>query len=129
MNDEKDTDMDQAEQQFVARAKAHFDDSVRSLDGATQARLNQGRQKALAEIASGTGYGRWNQWVPVAGVAAAAVFAVVLWRGSPQVDVLVPPSAVSDFELLLDTDEFEMLEDLEFYSWIDIDDDAGANVG
>ena len=129
MNDNEDIDRDEADKLFVAQAKAHFDDSVRSLDGATQSRLNQGRQRALAEIATDSGFSRWNQWVPVAGVAAATVFAVVLWRGSPQVDMLVPPSTVSDLELLLDQDEFEMLEDLEFYSWIDIEDDTGANVG
>ena len=102
---------------------------MQSLDAATQSRLNQGRQAALAETATGAGFGRWNQWVPVAGVAAATVIAVVLWRGSPQVDGFVPPTTASDFEILMDQDDFEMLEDLEFYSWIDLDDDTGANVG
>lgn len=41
----------------------------------------------------------------------------------------VPPTIASDFEILLDQDDFEILQDLEFYSWIDFDDDTGANVG
>ena len=124
---EESRDFDEADERFIAQAKVRFEESVHGLDGATQSRLNQARQKALAEIATGPGFGRWNQWVPVAGVAAAAVFAVVLWRGSPPMDEVVPPATASDFELLLNQDDFEMLEDFEFYSWIEIDD-AGANV-
>lgn len=129
MNEGKDIEISEDDKQFVSQAKALFDDSVKSLDGATQSRLNQGRQAALAELATGSGLGRWNQWVPLAGVAAATVFAVVLWGGRPQVNELVPPTTASDFEILLNQDDFEMLEDLEFYSWIDFDDDTGANVG
>jgi hypothetical protein len=114
---------------FAARTKKLFDESVQGLDAATQSRLTQSRHRALAEIATGAGFGRWNQWVPLAGVAAAAVFAVVAWRGDPQVDELVPPTSVADFEILLDQETFEMLQELEFYSWMDIDDDTDANVG
>jgi len=126
MNEDK--NFNEADDRFIAQAKTHFDDSVHGLDGATQSRLNQARHKALAEIATGAGFGRWNQWVPVAGLATAAVFAVVLWRGDLPVDSTVPPAIASDFEILLNQDDFEMLEDFEFYSWIEIDD-AGANVG
>lgn len=129
MNDRNDIEIDEADELFISQAKGLFDESVQSLDAATRSRLNQGRQAALAEIATGAGFGRWNQWVPVAGVAAATVFAVVLWRGSPQVNEFLPSATASDFEILLDRDDFEMLENLEFYSWIDFDDDAGANVG
>ncbi len=124
---EESRDIDDADERFIAQAKAHFEESVHGLDGATQSRLNQARQKALAEIPTGTGFGRWNQWVPVAGVATAAVFAVVLWRGSPPMDEFAPPATASDLELLLNQDDFEMLAEFEFYSWIEIDD-AGANV-
>ena len=40
-----------------------------------------------------------------------------------------------DFEILLGDDSFEMLQELEFYSWLDIeaeverDEDVGRNVG
>ena len=128
MNEHKEIRDNEADERFIAQAKAHFEDSVRSLDGATQSRLNQARQKALAEAATGAGLARWNQWAPVAGVAVAAVFAIVLWRGSPSLDERMPVTTAADFELLLNQDDFEMLEDFEFYSWIDIDD-VGSNVG
>ena len=65
--------------------------------------------------------------------ATAAVVAVVLLNGNPAVDIdtSIP---VSDFELMMNEESFDMLQDLEFYSWIDIDaeleaDDAtGSNV-
>ena len=132
MSDEKDIDhVDNSDDVdlFAAQAKTLFDESVRGLDAATRSRLTQDRHKALAEAASGTGLGRWSQWLPVTGVAAATVFAVVLWRGDPQVNELDLPAAVSDFEILLDQDEFEMLQDLEFYSWMDIDGKTDGNVG
>jgi hypothetical protein len=132
MSDEKDIDdVDNSDDVdlFAVQAKTLFDESVQDLDAATRSRLTQGRHKALAQAERRTGFGRWNQWVPVTGVAAATVFAVVLWRGDPQVSELDLPAAVSDFEILLDQDEFEMLQDLEFYSWMDIDGNTDGNVG
>lgn len=118
MNERKDMAADKA---FAAKAKQLFDESVESLDAETRSRLNRGRQAALAEVA--TARPAWVQWAPAAGVAAAAVFAVVLWTGTQQVDGLTPEATVSDFEILLTEDSFEMLEDLEFYSWMDLDEE------
>ena len=72
----------------------------------------------------------WGRWAPLAGVAAAAVVAVVMING-PGGDV---PSdgavTVTDFEMLLEADSLEMLEDLEFYSLLDaVDAEAEGNVG
>ena len=121
------------ENAFVERAKQHFDESVANLDGETRSRLNRGRQAALAEIASGRR--TWIEWAPAAGIAAAAVVAVVMWTGNPPGDELTPVSASTDIEILFTEDSFEMLEDLEFYSWIELDDETdetlqpGGHVG
>ena len=119
MNERKDMVADKA---FAEKAKQLFDESVEGLDGQTRSRLNRGRQVALDELK--TGRPVWVQWAPAAGVAAAAVVAVVLWTGNPPVDDLTPESSAADFEILLTEDSFEMLGDLEFYSWIDLDEDA-----
>ena len=131
MNERHDDLAASAEQQLADKAHALFDESVQGLDAQTQSRLNRGRQRALAELDSGAGFRTPSKWVPAAGVAAAAVFAVVLWSGKPPVDESSPPATATDLEILLNEDSFEMLEDLEFYSWIDLDAelDAGANVG
>ena len=119
MNERKDMGTDKA---FAEKAKQLFDESVEGLDANTRSRLNRGRQAALAELA--TGRPVWVQWAPAAGVAAAAVFAVVLWTGNQPVDELTPETSAADFEILLTEDSFEMLENLEFYSWIELDQEA-----
>lgn len=119
MKERKDMAGDSA---FAEKAKQLFDESVEGLDGETRSRLNRGRQAALEELK--TGKPVWVQWAPAAGVAAAAVVAVVLWTGNLPTDVVTPEASASDFEILLTEDSLEMLEDLEFYSWIELEDDT-----
>jgi len=119
------------DQAFVTKAKEVFDQSVQALDAETQSRLNRGRHEALAHAGSGVSYGQWLRWAPATGVAAAAVVAVVVLTGRPAVDELTPMASASDFEILLDEESFEMLEELEFYSWLDLEGelDGNGNVG
>jgi hypothetical protein len=118
------------ENELSARAKALFDDSVDKLDAATLSRLNQGRQKALQELGTAGPASQWARWVPAGGLAAAAIVAVVVWQGTP-VEYSAPVSGVAtDFEIMLSEDSLDMLEDLEFYSWLDTaDPDSSDDVG
>ena len=104
---------------FAQEAKLLFDQSVDDLDGETRSKLNRGRQAALAELS--TGGRRWTQWAPAGGVAVAAVAALVVWTGSLRVPELDALAVASDLEILLTEDSLEMLENLEFYSWIEFD--------
>ena len=116
---------------LAAKAKELFDQSVQGLDAETQSRLNRGRHEALAQLQPGVSHGQWLRWAPVTGVTAAAIVAVVVLTGRPPTDELTPPGTASDFEILLIEDSFEMLEELEFYSWIDLEGelDTNGNVG
>ena len=113
--------MKKSDEQFAQEARRLFDASVDELDAATLSMLNQGRQRALAEAHSP---GReMMRWVPAAGVAAAVLIGVMVTlpdRGSTD----VMPAAVADMEILLGEDSIEMFEELEFYSVLDVMDEA-----
>ncbi len=97
--------------------KKLFDESVDALDAETLSKLNRGRHAALAEVQ--TERPLWLRWVPAAGVAAAVVVAVMLALPQTTLDATLP---ASDMDILLGEDSFEMLEDLEFYAWLDMQD-------
>lgn len=124
MNERNKTTADDA---FAEKARQLFGESVDGLDGATRSKLNRGRQAALAELQ--TGGRRWTQWAPAGGVAVAAVAALIVWTGSPEIDELATPEVASDMEILLTEDSLEMLEDLEFYSWIEFEGEANETEG
>ena len=107
------------EKELTAQARELFDDSVERLDAATLSRLNQGRQRALQEIRETGAAGQWARWVPAGGLAAAAVVAVVVWQGMPVEHSAPAAGTATDLEIMLSEDSLDMLEDLEFYSWID----------
>ena len=127
MNERNDKTASIEDEAFAARAKDLFDQSVQRLDGQTQSRLNRGRHAALAKLQPCQR--QWLQWAPAAGVAAAAVVAVVILNGRAPVDELTPLPTANDFEILLNEESFEMLEELEFYSWMDLEADTNGNVG
>lgn len=58
-------------------------------------------------------------WAPVGGLATAAAVALLLVQ-SP--GIVEPPAGTdaADFEILMSDDSLEMLEELEFYSWLDL---------
>lgn len=125
-NDEMDGD-----EAFAAQARKQFDDSVDRLDAATLSKLNQRRQVALARIGGTRPGAAWLRWAPASGLAAAAVVAVVMMQEPVITDIPdIPDTAATDFELLLGDEQLEMIEELEFYSWIDMaDEDIFDNVG
>jgi hypothetical protein len=117
------------DEQMVKRAKRLFDQSVEAIDGQTLSKLNRGRQQALNKLRPQSGLRNLASWAPATGAAAAAVVALVLWSGNRPPSDLAAPATATDFEILLDEDSLDMLQELEFYSWIDLDSDSGANVG
>ncbi len=129
-NNEPEQHEPEQNEQFVGQAKELFDISVARLDAATLSRLNKARHQALAELQQTRRIGQWARWMPVTGVAAAALVTVIVLQG-PGVEGPEPPATtVTDFEILLGEDSLEMLEELEFYSWIDPQDlETDDNVG
>ena len=112
---------------FTDRTKGLFDDSVERLDAATLSQLNRGRQRALAEIDRAAHRDRWLRWAPVTGVAVAALIAVMVINQPVRVD---EPMTATDFEMLIEHEELDLLENLEFYTWLELAEaDASGDVG
>ena len=118
--------------------------SADELDAATLARLKRARQNALAGL-DGGGWGRlrFGAWRPAVGVAAlcaTALIAVGLWFGQAggphlpgeSLPVSAQADSPGDLEVMLaDQENLDMIEDLEFYNWVEPDpavpDDPGRS--
>ncbi|MFQ5636303.1 MAG: hypothetical protein ACE5G3_13360 [Gammaproteobacteria bacterium] len=114
------------EKAFAERAGARLRESAGDLDAATLSRLNRARQRALDElpVGSGAGIGRWLQPAAMVGITAIAAIVVIgLWRMDESPNgaagpVPVTAEEITDFELMLDDGDLEMIEDLEFFVWL-----------
>lgn len=109
-----------------ARSRELFDDSVEGLDARTRSRLNQARQRALAEMNKGSARRYWLV-APLGSLAVAALIALLLVRtGAEAPSVENGGMLLDDFDIVADADNFELIQDVEFYSWLaDRDDGAG----
>ena len=109
--------MNESDDKFAKQAKALFDESVDRLDAETLSTLNRRRHAAL-EAARG-GLPAWQRWAPAVGATAVVVVAVMLATPRPDAVDVVP---LDDMDILLGEDSIEMLEDLEFYAWMESQD-------
>lgn len=110
-----------ADRELEERAKLLFDESVSALDARTRSKLTQARYRALEELDK-TAPAWTSRWLPAGAVAAGILAVMVLWQGSPPG---VPDAgdfnvaATTDLEILMGSEELEMIEELEFYAWLD----------
>jgi hypothetical protein len=130
---------------FEQRAREVFDASVDGLDARTLSKLNQARQAAMAELERSR-RSPWLSWAPAGALAAAALVAVLLWRGSgtpeappvqqaqvQQAQVQQAPAKVPSVdaaEILAAGDDLDLVsEDLEFYEFVAYATDDSNGVG
>jgi hypothetical protein len=123
-------DNNRADTAFEQRAAALLRESAATLDGQTRSRLNRARQAALDELPAARRPAIWYGWA-LAGVAAVAALTAVLLNNRPPAPAPVPiaevPAAALDLDLLMAGEELEMLEDLEFFAWLEVEDFAGID--
>ncbi len=129
MNEDKQqTVQETGDERFAEQAKALFDESVDSIDAARLSQLNQARHRALEELERGRAVIPWQRVLPAGGAAAAVALAVLLVIGPDEDGIEIPPAtAETDFELLMNEDSLEMLEELEFYSWLSLEKLEGTD--
>jgi hypothetical protein len=127
-----DQPMSAADEHFVEQAGRMLRDGAQALDASTRSRLNQNRQKALLELRERSPMRRWiaDQRVPAVGAAMVALLVAGLWFGvgtqtgresnSRQTTVApTDPGELLDLDVLLADESLEMIEELEFYLWMD----------
>lgn len=105
--------------EFEKRTKAAFDDSVEKLPGDIRSRLTQARHQALAE--TGARALSRRVWIPAAAFAGAAALAAVIVVPQMKRSQGTEPFASDDVALLLNGEDLALLEDIEFYAWLDSD--------
>ena len=107
------------EARFLEKARQALLASEDRLDAATLARLRDARAKAV-EAAEGRarGFFRIPNWMRVGAfaTAAAAVLVFAVWV-DPQRQEL-PVKSPDEFEIVLNADNFDLYEDMEFYEWL-----------
>jgi hypothetical protein len=109
---------DQSEHDDLERkARTLFEDSVERLDAHTRSKLTQARNRALDEVKQGATRRRWI-WAPAGGLAFAAIVAVVIGSGGLRSGSETDAVALEDIDIVADSESFEMLEDVEFYTWL-----------
>ncbi|TFG80517.1 MAG: hypothetical protein E4H19_15525 [Chromatiales bacterium] len=107
---------------FSSTAGRMLRGSADELDAAAAARLNRGRQAALDQLRDRRPGRAWV--MPALSAAAVGALAVALWVSQDVAPGETEPLAMAaesaaDMDLLLAADSLEMLEDLEFYAWLD----------
>jgi hypothetical protein len=124
--------MSPANDSFEERVKADLRKLVDGTTPALRARIAEVTNTAIEEAERRTPR-RWlPTLVPVGGVAALAVVAVALQLSKqPVVPEKAAPISPGDVALLLNVDNLDLLEQMEFYLWLDREpgvlDAAGAS--
>jgi hypothetical protein len=119
-------------EEFALRSRELLEESTERLDGRVRSRLTQARSAAIEEARRSRHGFAWRAWIPAGALAGAAALAVFLWSGAPQSPETSPIAvhgSLDDLDIIVTDESFELLEDLEFYEWIAVDEANGASIG
>jgi hypothetical protein len=105
------------------RAKALFDEGVDGLDARTRSRLTQARHAAVAALAQQREPFMRRWWLPTAGLATAALVALMVIIPANEQQFAAASLAVEDIDILSGAENIELLEDMEFYAWLESEPD------
>lgn len=110
------------------RSKALFDASVDGLSGSIRSRLTQARHAAVADLTQ-QGQSSLRKWMPAVGAAVVALaVTAVLFTGAtlrrPSIDATL---AADDMTLLLNDESLDLVEEMEFYAWLDGESWSGSD--
>ena len=107
---------------FLRQVKNSLDESVEQIEAATLTRLRAARRTAI-EAGQASRQPAWL--LPAGGLATVAVvtaLAVNLLISTPE-SAAMP--GLEDMALMADSEELEFYEELDFYIWLDNEQNAG----
>ena len=123
------TNIKKSDEEFMQQAGELLRERANNLDAATRSKLNQARQRALDELDRKQRRPK-SIWLPVGAMAAMALLAAglsldLLKLGSNGQPVSVPAAQteaqVPDLELMFAEESLEMMEEMDFYLWLEED--------
>lgn len=115
----------QDEPRWLEAVREQLDTDAAGYDAATLSRLNRARQAALDAGLRAQKRPWWHWSLVAVASSAAAVLAVALTLRTPETDappvapVAMEQSEVDDLELLAAGEDLELIENLEFYAWLE----------
>jgi len=116
---------------FEERSRELLREQTEGLDAHTRSRLNRARQAALAAASGESRSG--SRWLLPVGSAAAlalvAVSSVQVMRSHREAQVvpnvaMTTTNTADDVEILASNEELDMLQNVEFYAWLDTQSDS-----
>lgn len=116
------------------RAREAFDEHVASLDARTRSRLNQARHAAL-DVARTKKRLIMPRWLmPAGSMAALAMIVTVTFQymhDTAAVSANKPAvtSAMEDMDIIASNDELDLLQNVDFYEWLDTADAIDGETG
>ena len=124
-----DSDIDSpSERRLEERARALLHESTAQLDAHTLSKLTQARHAAMGQLQMSRVRRMRRFMLPAGSLAAAALVAVVMWTGyMPSSTRPGAELAVDDVELVANEENLDLMQELEFYSWVG--NEAAANSG
>jgi hypothetical protein len=111
--------LSEKEARFLEKARQGFLASEEHLDAGTLSRLREARRRAVeASDARGRGFFRIPNWMRAGAfaTAAAAVVVFTIWVDTPRQEL--PVKNADDIEIVLNVDNMDIYEDLDFYEWL-----------
>lgn len=114
------------EGKFLHAAKRALDAAERNLDAGTVARLRVARRTAIEHGLQQPGKTRPRWLLPVGGFATAGIALAVaglLWFSAPNGNLM--QAGMGDMELLTAHEHPDFFAELEFYEWLEGNENAG----
>jgi len=105
-------------QEFETFANQKLNETVEYIDHTTATRLSVMRHEAIASITY-----RQQNWLMLASLGAAMAALMLVWmipqQDNHSPDLVMQEGAMEDIDLLASDIELELLENIEFYQWLE----------